>query len=77
MRAAIPKRTDALGAAELAEGARRFVRAGGCEFALFHVHDQLYVLEESCPHNGASLAGGMGFIKETGAAQCLVEALRP
>ena len=49
---------DALGADELPEGGRRLLRLAGREIALFHVDATYYALDDSCPHAGASLAGG-------------------
>ncbi|ACB34432.1 Rieske (2Fe-2S) domain protein [Leptothrix cholodnii SP-6] len=49
---------DALGAEELPEGGRRLLRLAGREIALFHVDAAYYALDDSCPHAGASLAGG-------------------
>ena len=51
----MPEWMDAFAATELADGSRRFVRLGGCDVALFRVHDLYYAIEDSCPHNGASL----------------------
>jgi 3-phenylpropionate/trans-cinnamate dioxygenase ferredoxin subunit len=43
---------------QLTDGGRRLVRAAGQEIALFRVQGQCYALEDSCPHQGASLVVG-------------------
>jgi len=43
--------TDAIG-----EGGRWFACREGREIALFRVRGQVYAIEDSCPHAGASLA---------------------
>ena len=42
----------------LARGERTIVRVEGRRIALFNVEDALYAIDDSCPHAGASLAGG-------------------
>lgn len=49
---------DVLALEELSPQRGRFVRAGGCEIALFRHGDQVFALDDSCPHSGASLSGG-------------------
>jgi len=43
---------------ELLEGAGKAVVANGCEVAVFRCQDRLYALQNQCPHEGGSLAGG-------------------
>jgi 3-phenylpropionate/trans-cinnamate dioxygenase ferredoxin subunit len=49
---------DAGSVGELPDGSRRLLRTGGCEIALFNVHDRVYALDDSCPHQGSSLVVG-------------------
>ena len=49
---------DAIPVDQLPAGGRWLVRRGGCEIALFNIGGTLYAIDDSCPHNGASLAGG-------------------
>jgi 3-phenylpropionate/trans-cinnamate dioxygenase ferredoxin component len=49
---------DVLALSDLTPERGRFVRAGKCEIALFRSGDQVFALQDSCPHSGASLAGG-------------------
>jgi 3-phenylpropionate/trans-cinnamate dioxygenase ferredoxin component len=44
--------------AELAEGERRLAFIGAHSVVVFRIDGQLYAIENSCPHNGASLASG-------------------
>jgi nitrite reductase/ring-hydroxylating ferredoxin subunit len=44
---------------ELPPGARRVVRAGGRDIAVFNVDGRLYALRDTCPHQGARLSAGM------------------
>jgi nitrite reductase/ring-hydroxylating ferredoxin subunit len=41
-----------------APGGRAMLFAGKRCVALFHVDGQYYAIDDSCPHQGASLAGG-------------------
>jgi naphthalene 1,2-dioxygenase ferredoxin component len=43
---------------EVTSGRGLAVRAGGRDIALFNVDGTVHALENSCLHNGASLAGG-------------------
>jgi 3-phenylpropionate/trans-cinnamate dioxygenase ferredoxin subunit len=43
---------------ELMPGQRKLVFAGGLSIALFNIGGTLSAIENSCPHNGASLANG-------------------
>jgi nitrite reductase/ring-hydroxylating ferredoxin subunit len=43
---------------ELPPGARRVVRAGGRDIAVFNVDGRLYALRDTCPHQGARLSAG-------------------
>lgn len=43
---------------ELAEGAGKYVEIGGFHLAVFLHGGQTYVLDNTCPHAGASLAPG-------------------
>ncbi len=49
---------DAMGSDGLPEGGRWLVRKSGLEIAIFRVQGRVYAIDDSCPHNGASLAGG-------------------
>jgi 3-phenylpropionate/trans-cinnamate dioxygenase ferredoxin subunit len=49
---------DAVAADQFPEGGRRLVRAAGLDIALFRAQGQCYALEDSCPHQGASLVVG-------------------
>ena len=42
----------------LAPGERKLVFIQGRSVAVFNVDGEIYAVENSCPHNGASLAGG-------------------
>jgi nitrite reductase/ring-hydroxylating ferredoxin subunit len=54
-------------------GTRALLRIEGYCIALFHAEGALYAIEDSCPHQGASLAGG----KLTGrSVQCTAHGLR-
>ena len=44
--------------ADVAVGAARLVRAEGRSVALFNVGGDVYALDDSCPHQGSSLAFG-------------------
>jgi nitrite reductase/ring-hydroxylating ferredoxin subunit len=39
-------------------GARTYVSDQGASIVLFNVGGNLYAIDDSCPHNGASLSGG-------------------
>ncbi|CAD5377762.1 (2Fe-2S)-binding protein [Pseudomonas sp. OF001] len=41
-----------------APGARALVESDGKSLALFNVDGQFYAIDDSCPHQGASLCGG-------------------
>ncbi|MNQ92752.1 Naphthalene 1,2-dioxygenase/salicylate 5-hydroxylase system, ferredoxin component [compost metagenome] len=41
-----------------AVGARSLLNIAGRSLALFNVDGQLYVINDACPHQGASLLGG-------------------
>ncbi|MFL9937186.1 Rieske 2Fe-2S domain-containing protein [Paraburkholderia sp. RL18-103-BIB-C] len=43
---------------ELTPGQRKLVFIDGRSIVLFNIEGELYAIENSCPHNGASLAGG-------------------
>jgi 3-phenylpropionate/trans-cinnamate dioxygenase ferredoxin subunit len=49
---------DALAADALPEGGRWLARRAGHEFALFRIGGRIYAIDDTCPHAGASLAGG-------------------
>src|SRR5262245_50406463 len=40
-------------------GARSRVRLEGRDIALFNIEGTLYAIDDSCPHQGASLASGL------------------
>ena len=50
--------TEVLALEELPPGASRLVRVGGAEVALFNVGGEVYAINDSCIHQGASLAAG-------------------
>jgi nitrite reductase (NADH) small subunit/3-phenylpropionate/trans-cinnamate dioxygenase ferredoxin subunit len=52
---------------DLAEGDSAVVLLGGRAVAVFHVGGQYFALDDSCPHMGASLAGGL---VENGVVTC-------
>jgi 3-phenylpropionate/trans-cinnamate dioxygenase ferredoxin subunit len=43
---------------ELPPGGRRLAFAGGRSIVLFNIEGTVHAIENSCPHNGASLASG-------------------
>ncbi|MDT4789670.1 Naphthalene 1,2-dioxygenase system, ferredoxin component [compost metagenome] len=43
---------------DLGIGKRARVQAGGADIALFNVDGQIYAIDDSCPHSGASLLFG-------------------
>ena len=42
----------------LPEGRGRRVCAAGLDLAVFRIGDAVYAIDDSCPHNGASLSNG-------------------
>lgn len=44
--------------ADVAEGKRKLAFVGGRSVVVFRIDGQLHAIENSCPHNGASLASG-------------------
>ncbi|MBB3259216.1 3-phenylpropionate/trans-cinnamate dioxygenase ferredoxin subunit [Paraburkholderia bannensis] len=44
--------------ADVAEGERKLAFVGGRSVVVFRIEGQLHAIENSCPHNGASLASG-------------------
>lgn len=56
-----------------ARGARVLLDVAGKSLALFNVADQLYAIDDSCPHQGASLCGGR---LEGRVIQCCAHGLR-
>jgi len=71
--AAMSQWIDAMAAEEVCDGARRLLRAGGHEIALFCVGEHVYALADSCPHQGASLVTGK---LDGGALSCRAHGLR-
>lgn len=49
---------DVLSSAELPEGARRVVEAGGKTFALVRVNGAVFAVDNTCPHRGGELGCG-------------------
>jgi 3-phenylpropionate/trans-cinnamate dioxygenase ferredoxin subunit len=45
-------------AAELTPGQRKLAFIGGRSIVLFNIDGMVHAIENSCPHNGASLASG-------------------
>ncbi|WP_321814838.1 MULTISPECIES: Rieske (2Fe-2S) protein [unclassified Paraburkholderia] len=43
---------------DLGEGQRKLVFVDGGSVVVFRIEGQLHAIENSCPHNGASLANG-------------------
>ncbi len=43
---------------ELEEGVGKFVEISGFKLAVFLQRDNVYVMDDACPHAGASLSGG-------------------
>jgi len=43
---------------ELAPGQRKLVFVDGRSIVLFNIEGQMHAIDNSCPHNGASLASG-------------------
>jgi 3-phenylpropionate/trans-cinnamate dioxygenase ferredoxin component len=56
-----------------APGGRALIESGNLSLALFNVDGQLYAIDDSCPHQGASLCGGK---LEGLAIQCCAHGLR-
>ena len=54
-------------------GGRALLRIGQRCIAVFHVEGQLYAIDDSCPHQGASLWGGR---LEGRVIQCCAHGLR-
>jgi NAD(P)H-dependent nitrite reductase small subunit len=48
---------------EVPRGAAKAVVVGGYEVAVFHVGDEWYAIESTCPHQGGPLAEGWVFEK--------------
>lgn len=49
---------DALGSAELAEGAKATVQVGGRAVALVRVEGRVFGVDDTCPHRGGSMGQG-------------------
>jgi nitrite reductase/ring-hydroxylating ferredoxin subunit len=56
-----------------APGARAVLESAGKSLALFNVDGQFYAIDDSCPHQGASLCGGR---LEGKVIQCCAHGLR-
>lgn len=56
-----------------APGGRTLLESAGKSLALFNVDGQLYAIDDSCPHQGASLCGGR---LEGKVIQCCAHGLR-
>jgi nitrite reductase/ring-hydroxylating ferredoxin subunit len=56
-----------------APGARAFLMVGDKSLALFNIAAQFYAIDDSCPHQGASLFGGK---LEGQVIQCCAHGLR-
>jgi len=56
-----------------ASGERAFLKAGDKFLVLFNVHEKFYAIDDSCPHQGASLFGGK---LEGSTIQCCAHGLR-
>ena len=52
---------------ELEEGVGKYAEVGGFQLAVFRQGEQVYVIDNNCPHAGGNLAGG--FV-EDGCAVC-------
>ena len=59
--------TDLCKVVELIEGEGKFVEVGEQAIAVFLVDGKVHVFQDTCPHAGASLAGG---IIENGCVVC-------
>ena len=64
---------DAMAAEEVRGGARRLLRVGSHEIALFCVGERVHAIADSCPHQGASLVSGR---LDGGAVSCRAHGLR-
>lgn len=47
-----------LGKMAIPNGQRMFARIDGKDIAVFNVDGDIYAIDDSCPHSGASLFGG-------------------
>jgi len=47
-----------LSGSALAQGQRKFVRVDGKDIVIFNVNGEVYAIDDSCPHSGASLFSG-------------------
>lgn len=56
-----------------AAGGRELIESDGKSLALFNVDGQFYAIDDSCPHQGASLCGGR---LEGRVIQCCAHGLR-
>jgi len=54
-------------------GERAFLKVGDKFLVLFNINEQFYVIDDSCPHQGASLFGGK---LEGKVIQCCAHGLR-
>lgn len=60
--------TEVLSQDELPEGARRVVDVGGLKILLIHHREQIYAVDNTCPHMGAALEKGK--VTDDGAIVC-------
>ncbi|WP_322044835.1 Rieske (2Fe-2S) protein [Paraburkholderia sp. J67] len=58
MSAPMPSGVAICAVSEVAEGQRKLVFVEGRSVVVFRIEGQWRAIENSCPHNGASLAGG-------------------
>ncbi|WP_408595896.1 Rieske (2Fe-2S) protein [Pseudomonas sp. PLMAX] len=49
---------DVPGSVDLGIGKRARVRSDGIDIAVFNIDGQIYAIDDSCPHSGASLLFG-------------------
>lgn len=54
----MPRQIPVGSADELAPGQRKLAFFEGRSIVLFNIEGELYAVENSCPHNGAAVAGG-------------------
>ncbi|MCO5399545.1 Rieske (2Fe-2S) protein [Ralstonia soli] len=54
----MPRNLPVARISELSPGQRKLVFIDGRSVALFNIEGALHAIDNSCPHNGASLAGG-------------------
>lgn len=54
----MPRNLTVARISELPPGQRKLVFIDGRSVALFNIEGKLHAVDNSCPHNGASLAGG-------------------